>query len=95
MARPDSLFAFAHHLLPILVIAGALMITSSCKQDARPVVSLDEAKGIAAESGTALVQVPPRSISDVQLRLGDVRPIENDCHALRAEREAEPPPQGP
>ncbi len=22
MARPDSLFAFAHHLLPILVIAG-------------------------------------------------------------------------
>ena len=89
MARPDSLFAFAHHLLPILVIAGALTITSSCKQDARPVVSLEEAKGIAAERGTALVQVPPRSISDVQMRLGDVRPIENDCRALRAEREAE------
>lgn len=73
----------------LLAFIGVLTLNTACTLDSRPVVSLEEAKEIAADREVALVKAPPRSISNVHIRLGKVRPVSRDCGPIYLERESD------
>ncbi len=72
---------------------AACLSLAGCQQEAKPTVTLDEARRIQAEfQGQAAFVVPPRTISDITAILDEYKPDEAKLAEARQTADGEPPP---